>query len=153
LPEQVKPLVQLGHVTGEPQLSVVMPHAMVPVQGSFGVQPQPLGPASPPLHVFGALQLSVQGTITPQLLGAEPHDTLLQAVPLSVQPQALAPAPPPPHVLGGVHMFGHMMPCPQLFVAGPQAKDLQALVLSGVQHVLLDVHTPAFGHVAEHGTI
>jgi hypothetical protein len=51
------------------------------------------------------------------------------------------------------HVFGHVTGCPQLFVVGPHCLPLHALVLSGVQHVLVVVHTPAFGQVAEHMTI
>jgi hypothetical protein len=46
-----------------------------------------------------------------------------------------------------------MTGCPQLFVVGPQSLPLHAAVLSGVQHVLSPMHTPAFGHVAEHMTV
>jgi hypothetical protein len=51
-----------------------------------------------------------------------------------------------------MHVFGQVIVCPHLFIALPQALPVQAAVLSGVQHVLSDLQTCAFGQVAEHIT-
>jgi hypothetical protein len=100
-----------------------------------------------PLHVTVG-----QVMVAPQLVVAEPPQRPLHAVPSYVQPQPFAPAPPPPQVFGGVQVLVQVIAWPQLFVAGPHARPLHAVVLSGVQHVSLARHTPAFGHVLEQVT-
>jgi hypothetical protein len=54
------------------------------------------------------------------------------------------------HSCPGTHRSVHGTLCPQLFVPDPQDLPLHAIELSGTQHVSLERHTPAFGHVAAH---
>jgi hypothetical protein len=99
---------------------------------SGGVQPQPLTPAEPPLHVFGATQVLAQVTAWPQLLVAGPHALPAQAavllgthwhevtgvptqVSLAAQAVQRATSPQPLFASVGTQLLPHfLVPVPQV---------------------------------------
>ena len=119
------------HVTGVPQLFVVVPHDR-PLHALFGTQ-QWLGPAPPTPHGVPTPHVFGHVMACPQLFVVGPHALLLHGVWLSVTQQEFGPAPPTPHGVAAPHVFGHVIAVPQLFVAGPHALPLHGVVLSAVQ--------------------